>query len=55
MHTDRVTLVQWKRDKSRVFALKACSKEFIRMSQQEQHVNNEKMVMITLSSVTEDE
>lgn len=42
----RVDLVKWNRDQTRVFALKSCSKTFIRITQQQQHVNNEKIVSL---------
>ena len=43
----RVSLVRWAKDEQErkmIFALKACSKDFVRISQQEQHVNNERIV-----------
>ncbi|KAI1296526.1 cGMP-dependent protein kinase, isozyme 1 [Halotydeus destructor] len=40
----RVDLVQCVWDESRVFALKSCSKAFIRSTQQEQHIKNERQV-----------
>jgi len=40
-----VNLVKSKSNPNRVFALKKCSKEFVRTSHQEQHIINEKLVM----------
>ena len=44
-----VNLVRAKSDPTRVFALKRCSKEFVRASHQEQHIINEKLVMQRVS------
>ena len=40
----RVHLVQWTRKPDTYFALKSCSKAFIKMTQQQQHVQNERLV-----------
>ena len=40
-----VNLVRSRSNMSRIFALKRCSKDFIRSSHQEQHIFNEKLVM----------
>lgn len=40
----RVHLVQWTRKQDCYFALKSCSKAFIKMTQQQQHVQNERLV-----------
>lgn len=40
----RVDLVRVTWDEGRVFALKSCSKAFVRSTQQEQHINNERIV-----------
>lgn len=44
-----VHLVKSKSSPNRVFALKKCSKEFVRASHQEQHIINEKLVMQRVS------
>ena len=40
----RVELVRSKRNVNNVFALKSCSKAFVRSTRQEQHINNERVV-----------
>lgn len=40
----RVHLVQWTKKPDSYFALKSCSKAFIKMTQQQQHVQNERLV-----------
>ena len=47
----KVTLVKWRKDSNRVFALKSCSKDFVKMSQQETHVNNERIVRVFLRTL----
>ena len=44
-----VHLVKCKSNPDRVFALKCCSKDFVRASHQEQHIINEKLVMQRVS------
>lgn len=44
-----VNLVRIKSNPNQVFALKRCSKEFVRTSHQQQHIINEKLVMQRVS------
>jgi cGMP-dependent protein kinase len=45
----RVELVQYKRDRSLVFALKRLKKSYVVEQQQEEHAFNEKRVMLACS------
>ncbi len=40
----RVDLVRNKRNVNQIYALKSCSKSFIKSTRQEQHINNERIV-----------
>ena len=47
----RVDLVRCIWDDTRIYALKSCSKAFIRSTQQENHINNERLVSKTSRSI----